>query len=147
METERWRYVNVKECRAALMKPTSAFDPRARPKQGFKISMDALKEEFRSMLDDLVNLEESNIQVMEKLTRKAANTWLEFGMQRCRIVVVMKGSNLKSMEEKVQRVKDGTLRLVVVPELKRIGNSKGQDLNVEETIRGYEGEIVEVSTR
>jgi hypothetical protein len=92
-------------------------------------------------------LEESNIQVMEKLIRKAANTWLEFGMQRCRIVVAMEGSNLKLMEEKVQRVKDGALRLVVVPELKRIGNSKGQDLNVEETIRGYEGEIVEVSTR
>jgi len=149
MKTERWRYVNVKECRTALMKPIpSEFDPLARSKKGFKISIDALKEKFKSMLGDLVNLDRSSIQAMEKLTIKAATMWLEFGMQRCRILVVLQGSNLKSTEEKkIQRARDGTLEMVVVPELKRIGNSKGQELNFEETIQGCEGETVEVSMR
>lgn len=41
------------------------------------------------MLEKLVVLDKANLQVVEKLTMKAANMWLEFGMQRCRILLYL----------------------------------------------------------
>jgi hypothetical protein len=148
METERWRYVTIKECRAALRQALpSEWDPRAKLKKGFKTSIDALRKEFTSTLSEVANLDKSSVQAMEKMTMKAANMWLEFGMQRCRILVVLQGSNLKSAEERIQRAQEKTLELAVVPELKRFGNSKGQNLHIEETVGGCDGETVEVSMR
>jgi hypothetical protein len=146
METERWRYVTIKECRAALRQPVpSEWDPRAKLKRGFKTCIDALKKEFTSTLDEVANLDESSVQAMERITMKAANMWLEFGMQRYRILVVLQRSNLKSVEERIQRAQEDTLELVVVPELKRFGNAEGQNLHIEETASGCDGETVEVS--
>ncbi|KAH0556985.1 hypothetical protein GP486_005224 [Trichoglossum hirsutum] len=147
-ETERWRYVTIKECRAALRQPVpSEWDPRAKLKKGFKTSIDALKKQLTSVLSGIANLDENDVQVVEKLTIKAANIWLGFGMQRCRILVVLKGSNLKSANERIRRAREGTLRLVVAPELRRFGDSKGLDLHVEEIVGGCDGETVEVSMR
>lgn len=148
METERWRYVTIKECRAALRQPVpSEWDPRAKLKRGFKTCIDALRKEFTSTLGEVANLDKSSVQAIERMTIKAASMWLEFGMQRCRILVVVQGSNLKSAEERIQRAQENTLKLVVVPELKKFGNSKGQDLNVEETGGGLDGKTVEASMR
>lgn len=52
---------------------------------------------------------------------------------------------MKSAEERIQRAQEATLKLVGVPELKRFGNSKGQDVHIEETVGGCDGEMVEVS--
>ena len=125
----------------------SEWDPRAKLKKGFKTSIDALRKAWMSTLGEVANLDKSSIQAMERMTIKAANMWLEFGMQRCRILVVLQGSNLKSAEERIQRAQDDILELVVVPALKRFGNSKGQDLHIKETVGGCDGEKVEVSMR
>lgn len=109
--------------------------------------MDALREEFTSTLGTMVNLEKGNVQAMDKIAKKATNMWLEFGMQRCRILVSLEGSNLKPAEDKVQRAHEDTLKLVVVPELKRLGNSKGHEHYTEATVGGCDGETVEVSMR
>jgi hypothetical protein len=145
IDAERWRYVNVKECRAALGKPASEWDPRARLKKGFKTSLDSLKKELMSAIGEVSNLDKSSSQVVEGIAMQAAKMWLEFGMQRCRILVVVQGSNLKSAEERIQRAQEDNLELVVVPKLKRFGNSKGQDVHVEETVGGCDEEIVKVS--
>jgi hypothetical protein len=149
METERWRYVTIKECCAALKQLVSSeWDPREKLKKGFKASIDALRMEFTSMLGEVATLDKSSVQEMERITTKAAKMWLDFGMQRCRVLVVLQGSNLKSAVERVQRAQEDTLELVVVPKLKRFGNWKGQDLHIEETVGGgYDGETAEVSMR
>jgi len=147
MESERWRYVTVKECRTALREPASQWDPRANLKRDFKTSLDALRKECSLMIEKVSTLDRNSTQAMEKLTMKAANIWLEFGMQRCRILVELQGSNLKSAQEKMQRAQVSNLVMVVRPEVRRIGNSKGLDLTVEEVVGGCEGENVEVSTK
>jgi hypothetical protein len=148
METERWRYVTIKECRAALRQPLpSEWDPRAKLTKGFKTSIDALRKELTSTVGEVANLDKYSVMAMERMTIKAANVWHEFGMERGRILVVVRGSNLKSAEERIQRAQEDTLEPVVVPVLKRFGNSKGQDLNIEEIIGGCDGETVEVSMR
>jgi hypothetical protein len=98
-----------------------------------------------STLGEVSTLDKSSAQAAESIIRKAAKMWLEFGMQRCRIFVTVQGSNLKSAGERIQRAQEATLELVVVPELKRFGNSKGQDVHIEETVGDCNGEIVEVS--
>jgi hypothetical protein len=146
IETERWRYVTIKECRAALRQPVpSEWDPRAKLKKGFKTSIDALRKELTLTISESVNLDTSSVQAIERMTLKAASMWLEFGMQRCRILVLVQGSNLKSLEEKIKRAQEHTLKLVLVPELKKFGNSNGHDLDVEETGGDWDGKLVELS--
>ncbi len=146
METERWRYVTIKECRAALRKPVpSEWDPRAKLKREFKTSIDALRKEMASTIGELVALDKGDIQTLEKVTIKAVNVWLELEMQRCRIFLEVPASKLKSAEEKVQKVHEGSLELVMVPALKRFGNSKGLDLNVVEIVGGCVGQTVKVA--
>jgi hypothetical protein len=144
VDAERWRYAAVKECRAALEKPASKWDPRATLKRSFKTSFDALKEELMSRLNEVSSVDDRCLQAVESIIKKAAKMWLDFGTQRCRIMVVVQGSNLKSAQEKIQTARSNTLKLVVVPELKKFGNSKGQDVDVQETVGECGGEIVEV---
>ena len=114
-------------------------------KKGFKTSLTALTQELKSALEEVSNLDESSVQAAGSIIKKAAKMWLEFGMQRCRILVIVQGSNLKSAEERIQRAQEATLKLVGVPKLKRFGNSKGQDVHIEETVGGCDGEMVKVS--
>ena len=145
METERWRYVTIRECRAALRQPVpSQWDPRAKLKKGFQTTIEDLKKEMTSTLGELVTLDEDSIQSLEKMAMRAARTWLEFALQYCRIVVVVQGSNLSTTEEKVQKAQQDGLELVMVPELKRFGTSKGENLNTMETIGERNGETVKV---
>jgi hypothetical protein len=144
IDAERWRYATIKECRAALEKAASELDPRTRVRKGFKTSLNALKQELTSTLGEVSNLDKSSIQAAESIIKKAARMWLEFGTQPRRILVVVQGSNLKSAE-RIQRAREATLELVVVPKLKGFGNSKGQDVHIEETVGGCDGEMVEVS--
>lgn len=145
METERWRYVTIRECRAALRQPVpSQWDPRAKLKKGFQTTIEDLKREMTSTIGELVTLDKNSIQSLEKIAMRAARTWLEFGLQRCRIMVVVQGSNLSMAEEKVQKAQQDGLELVIVPELKRFGTSNGENLNTVETIGERGGEMVKV---
>jgi hypothetical protein len=145
METERWRYVTVKECRAALRQPVpSEWDPRAKLKKGFKTSIDALRKELVSSISEVADFDKENVQAMEKMTIKAVNIWLEFGMQRCRILVRQCRSSRK-VDSKADKALKDLMDLVVVPQLKRYGKSDGQDLDTEETIKGCDGETIIIS--
>jgi hypothetical protein len=146
METERWRYATVAECRASLRKPVpSEWDHRVKLKRGFKASMDDLNSELATVLGELVVLDKSNIQILEKMTKRAANIWLEFALQRCRVLIVVSGSELESADERVKRVHGGTLELVATPILKRYGSSTGLDLALEGIVGGFDGEKVQIS--
>jgi hypothetical protein len=148
MEAERWRYVNVKECRTALRQPVdSEWDPRAKLKMGFRATLEAIRNEFTTTVGELVVLEKANIQLMDKISKKAANVWLEYGMQRCRIVFLFGLSSLQSPAERIRQAREGAFDLLVVPELRRYGNSKGLELHTEATVAGCGGEIVEVFAR
>ncbi|KAL2073567.1 hypothetical protein VTL71DRAFT_10893 [Oculimacula yallundae] len=144
VETERWRYSTVKECQAALMQPASEWDARARLKERFKNAMEKLQGDLITALDELIVVDEQTNHAVEKITKKAANMWLAFGTQRCRILLAFKGSNLKTAEDKIREAQEGSLKLTVEPTLMRFGNSKGQDLDSSEVIGGCEGKIIEL---
>ncbi|OAL55641.1 hypothetical protein IQ07DRAFT_583093 [Pyrenochaeta sp. DS3sAY3a] len=142
MKTERWRYVTIRECRAALQKPTpSPYDPLAKPRKGFQTSIKTIKEELVTAVGSLVPLNQTNIQDLEKIAMRAARTWLEFGLQRYRLNVLMQGENIRSIQGKVEKLKDG-LALVVAPTLVRFGTAKGEELDEKEVVGECVGEVV-----
>lgn len=145
METERWRYITIRECKAALrQKLPSQFDPRAKLKKDFQTSIERLRKGTVAALEDLVVLDKGNLQLLDKMTMKAARTWLDFELQRCRVVVLVQGSNKRDVAAKEQRTRADGLALVMVPKLMRFGNSKGEGLDTKETIAGREGEVVRI---
>lgn len=147
LDAERWRYETVKQCQAVLKHPTSESDPRARLKKGFKTAKGRIREELMATLEEIANLDQSTLQALENLTTKAVNMWLEFSTQRCRILVSMPGSNFSSYSDKARKAREDSLKLTLVPGLRRRGNSKGQNLELEETVGGCEGDSVKVSMK
>ncbi|MAD85017.1 MAG: hypothetical protein CL912_18820 [Deltaproteobacteria bacterium] len=107
--------------------------------------METLRSQLTTTLDSLIVSEKPCFQTVEKLTRKAANMWLAFGTQRCRVLLVFEGSNLKSVDEKIRMAKEGVSELVVEPKLTHFGNSRGQELHTAEVIGGREGQIVKLT--
>jgi hypothetical protein len=145
METERWRYATVAECRASLRKPVpSEYDRRVKLKKGFMSSMEDLKSELATTLGDLIVMDKESIQILEKMAKRAANIWLEFASQRCRVLIVVAGSGLESAEDKVKKAMSGSLELVAAPILKRYGTSAGLDLDLEGTVGGFDGDLIEI---
>lgn len=121
--------MTIKECREALIKPVpSQWDPRARLKTGFKNNLDGLVDVLKQELGDIVDLAVSDMQLIERLAKKAATTWLEFQMHRCRIVINLTGSQAKLTSEKIDLLHMGALTLTTSPWVGRYGNVNGVDL-------------------
>lgn len=119
----------MKECRQALVEPVSEVDPRAQLKKGYKSHGDALIKQLKSLLIDTVEVKDSTMSTVERLVRKSMNTWLEFGMHRCRIVISDAPWPL-SASEKLQRARRGALDFIVMPGLGRYGNADGIELEI-----------------
>jgi hypothetical protein len=77
---------------------------------------------------------------MGNLVRKAAKLWLKAGQQRCRLFLLMSDSGkepLRSGQASLDR--DGKQELVVIPELRRIGNEQGERLDKNELVSDCKG--------
>lgn len=145
METERWRYITIRECRAAIRKPIpSPYDPRAKLKKDFQASIERVKKELTTAVGALVALSQADTQALEKMSLRAARIWLEFGLQRFRVLVLVQGDKVTSVNEKIKRVEGHGLELVLAPKLERFGNAKGEDLEEEETISKDTGEVMNI---
>lgn len=142
MEAERWRYVIVKECLAALkMRVASELDYRVKFKKSFKVSLEKLRKNIGQRIGELAEYDEDSVEAMDQLTVDAVNMWLEFGEQRCRILVVENLPNRAEADDSATKAVD----LLVRPQLKRHGKSNGQDLDIEVVIKGCEGETISLS--
>ena len=138
--------MTIKECREILSTPIpSHVDKRAEVKRGFKTSQDKLLTALEDELGRVVQLTEQEIQLVEKLAKKAAVTWLDFAMHRCRIVIRPTGAATKSTAEKVSTVQRGSVALTVLPIVGRYGNVKGVELDRFTIIKGCEGSTLDIT--
>lgn len=135
----------MRECREALTKQASEFDPRTRLRQGFMSSVDELGATLKRELDSMVEMSSENLQQVDWLSKKAASVWLDFQMHRCRIIVRLAGNELKSSVEKVAQLQRGSLKLTISPKLGRYGTVKGVELDKLTTISGFSGESIEAT--
>jgi hypothetical protein len=81
---------------------------------------------------------------IEKLVKKSINLWLEFEMQRCRLIIEIPTMKVTA-EKGLELAKEGKLELTLLPGLIRYGDNSGQDLNVRQTVGSCDAYVVRVS--
>lgn len=128
MDSERWRYDTMKPLQNAKSNPASRHDARAAVKQGFEQSLRKTQDEVLSLLHRVAKLDPAAFTKWNKMIEKAANVWIAMGTQRCRLRVVVPGGGLAEQMDRVRNLKQGGLELIIKPELRRYGDSRGQDL-------------------
>jgi hypothetical protein len=96
---------------------------------------DILKE-----LGRVTSVSDIDRQNFGNLVRRAAKFWLEVGQERYRLFLVMSNSGGEpSRSGHIAVDKDGTQKLVVVPELRRIGDAQGKGLENDKMVAGCKG--------
>jgi uncharacterized protein YbaA (DUF1428 family) len=107
---------------------------------GFESSLDTIKNQLSEIMGRISDVDNATAQALEKIARKAAEIWLDFGTQRFRILVDISSSNFELPQlERVKKAQEGSREFVVVPKLWRVGNSEGQDFDNKRVVPGCEG--------
>jgi hypothetical protein len=107
-------------------------------KMGYDQSLATTAQEISHMLGKVSSVDGNISTIIKELVRQAAKFWLDMGSQRCRIVVVL--PKLAENTSDARRRERRALELVVKPEVRRIGNSQGQQLEKQEVIGGCQEE-------
>jgi hypothetical protein len=93
-------------------------------------------------LGKVATVSDSEKQRMSQLVKKAASLWLEVGQQRCRMSLLMSDSGEDPVRSRHTALdSDGSLSLVVVPELRRRGNAQGERLKIDELVMDCKGKF------
>jgi len=106
-------------------------------KESFERSVTAVMNSISRALERVAIVQAKERRSLETIVRLAAKIWLESCSQRYRLVVVLShgsGDILSSTSSF-----DGTLRLIVRPDLKRYGDSQGKHLTRGEPVAGWKG--------
>ena len=136
--------MTIKECREALTKPLSQFDPRAALKKGYRSNFDNLVASCKSVVGSVIDLSPTDIQLFEKLVRKALLIWLDFSMHRCRLRLHLKSPEVESVADKVALAYNESLTLTVLPLVGRHGNVQGVELDSFTVVDGCAGDSLSI---
>jgi hypothetical protein len=129
----------MKKCVKATSQSLSEEDPNYNLKRGYEISLKEVREEMSHELRKVTQVSSSEMQRMDDLVKKAAELWLEVGQQRCRMFLLMSQSGAKPARSRLDH--NGPLDLVVVPELRRMGNAQGEQLDKNELVMDCKGKF------
>jgi hypothetical protein len=110
-------------------------DPRR--KRGYIQPVATIVEEISQAVEKVATLGLKEQHVLNDLVRLAARLWLDICYQRYRILVILPNSS--GNVSKVTKGGCKSSKLVVKPEIRRIGNSHGQELAKGEIVGGWRG--------
>lgn len=137
---ESARYENARAFLAAVEHPSQAGIDGRRLKESFDSSVSRALGEIRSSLENVSALGASDDKTLESIIRLCAKVWLECCSQRYRLLVRLPA---EADDHLACTTKRGaySLKLVVKPDIKRFGNSQGEDLAMGEAVTGWRGLI------
>lgn len=128
------------------------MEPSARPsgddlqlKNGYERSVSELLDALYHALGKVAILEDKQARMLESLVRLCAKTWIEFCSQPYRLIASLPDGSGDLLSQ--SKMKERALTLVLSPELKRYGNSKGEHLTSGEVIPGCQAAKVSYSVR
>ncbi|KAH0558446.1 hypothetical protein GP486_004892 [Trichoglossum hirsutum] len=136
-DSEKWRYEALRERSVAITQPLMKTEPNYNVKLSYEESVREAIEDISRELEKVTSVGSGDEQRVIDIVRKSANLWLEAGQQRCRILLLM--SPPQSGQASQER--DGAEDLVVVPEVRRIGNAQGERLDKNELVSGCKGKF------
>jgi hypothetical protein len=126
-KTEEWRYDSVQKCMDAVEKPSG--DPLL--KHAYIQSVQQIVEDILRALSRVMSTSANQQNVVKDIVRQAAKLWLDIGIQRCRILIVVpQGSRGASRRQDGQRTRE----FIVQPEVQRFGNAQGEGLDTQEVV-------------
>ena len=98
-------------------------------------SLSLIKKELQKVIEKVTDVDDRILQKLDGIATAATDMWINMGMQRCRLMVVMPNVNLElSPVDRIREARDGSLKLMKRPELRRFGNSKGENLDTVATV-------------
>jgi hypothetical protein len=122
-DSEKWRYKKIAELKESVDRGSNnAFD---------KVVKETTKE-IANEFGNVAEIDKAIVSQIKSAVENAGKMWLQFGLQRCRLLVVLPNSQSS-------KSKNETL-LVIKPEIRRIGDAGGASLDSEEVIRNGGGE-------
>jgi hypothetical protein len=140
--SEQWRYEKINDCLEAISKPLPVCEPNYNLKLSHEQCLNDTMEDVSHELARVASLGDSDKQRMSDLVRKAAKLWLEIGLQRYRIFLLMSKSGTKpSRSGQAFLGIDGQQELVAYPELRRMGNLQGERLENDELMPDCQGKF------
>lgn len=146
IRTERWRYFTVHGCKEALKAKPSARDTRTYLKNDFNRNLVETVKKIDTFLKSLTYTSSETMKAIKELLKNISEMWLEFGMNRCRLMIFLEGiAEPKSVTEKMAEAENGFLRLVTMPGVRRFGNEKGEHLEHMTIVEGCEGKTITFS--
>jgi hypothetical protein len=134
---------DIERSRFELAKAFSdAIEPAANPgdfKESFEESIASAVRVICRALDRVATVQDKDRKTSESIVRLAAKTWLESCSQRYRLIVTVPHGSGDILSNSGSH--EGSLRLIVRPELTRYGDSQGKDLMRGEPLAGWKGQV------
>ena len=135
-DSEKWRYEKISDCLKAINQPSN-------PKRlSYERWLSDTVEDVSHELKRVASMKDDDKQRIRDLVRKGAKMWLEIGLQRYRIFLLMSKTGIKpsrSGQAFVDRY--GEQELVVHPEVRRRGNAQGDRLEKDEPVTDCQGKF------
>lgn len=110
-------------------------------RKAFQASLETLCSRIRDVLEMVTEVDQKLEETVAELSKKAAEMWVLFGTQRCRLLVVIQDLNTEEESKDDSTEHEKSVELLIQPSLKRIGDSDGENLNKEQMIGGCDGQI------
>jgi hypothetical protein len=112
-------------------------------KQDYELSLENATGEITRELANVATANDSeNQRRIGILVKNAAKLWLEVGQQRYRVFLLMSDSGRYPARSRSKYLEsDGTLGLIVVPGLRRLGNVQGERLDKDEMVLDCKGDF------
>jgi hypothetical protein len=138
-ETERWRRNHVRGLMEIIDQQILSVHPNYDLKQGYEST---IQEAHLAMVREMgrVSTDKSVNETLEQIALKAARLWVESGVQWYRTQLRMSESGKKPVKSG-NKGRGLPQELVVMPELRRIGNSEANGYDKDEIVKGCEGEF------
>lgn len=131
-DIEKHRYETAQSFLAVMDPSIRATGELSGLKVSYEDSVSGIVDTLCRALEAVATLEARHTRILESLVRLCAKTWIEFCSQPYRLLVALpEGSGDLLLSP---RTKEKNLTLVISPELKRYGDSQGENLGRGEII-------------
>ena len=139
-DSEKWRYETINDCLKAINQPLPGSQPDYNLKQSYEQCLNDTTDDVFHEFERVASMDVNDKQRIIDLVRKAAQLWLEVGQQRYRIFLLMSKSGAKPSRSGQAFVDTHREQeLVVIPEVRKMGNAQGERLEKDELVSGCKG--------
>lgn len=143
--SEKQRYENAQSFLTAIDPLAKTSTETLGVKESFESAVSEALEALHRALEKVISLGSRDRKILESMVRLCAKIWLECCSQRYRLLVIVPDGKEDFLTSPRREAR--SLKLIARPELKRYGNSQGEELSSSESVTGWQGSLVTYPVR